>query len=735
MWAIETTQMPPTQEELVRYDITFLLLIASISLAVMFIFKKKVFRMDSFYAAIASGGIAIALLFVGVMKVLPAAFQLPTGNSNIAGLILLFAVLVVFYIVTKWARKNEKEILAIFLFSTIFAIIGFSIYVVVIIRANQHVHLNEGSPGTISRLAPYLNRDQYGEWPLFKRRWSVEPQYHSTWTNYTSDLDFFGKYQMNKMFSQYLFWNFIGRATWVKDASVNWNQLYGIPLFLGVIGLAVHFRRNWKIASAFMILFILSGFLISFYGNMQDPQPRDRDYYYTGAFFVFALWIALGFRGILDLIEAKISPRSNLGKIVFGSVLCLGVIVIPGRMLQTNYFTHDRSRNWLPRDYAYNTLQSCEPNSILFTNGDNDTFPIWYLQEVEGVRTDVRVVSLALANANWYIKQLKHERFADSPEIKISLADDAIENIQPVEWKDRIITLGVPPDVIAKYGVTDTSVIHSSALCFTMPATLRGKEMSIIKVQDVVVKDIIEQNHWERPIYFAVTTALDARIGLGPYLRLEGMALEVVPQKNPVHSDRVYYVDEPVMRKNFLRDASVHYDRMYKPGFIFTGLNDKSIYFDDTQRQLIQNYRGSLFSLAFYYMYQAGDKNLCKQTIDRMEEILPRDLFKMDVKLSYYLTMLYYNVGDTVKFQQVSSDAEKLIREGISEPGKTRDEYVKSYSMLTEIYDRTHEYEKAIGVIEELLVKFPDDHDLLNELANYKRMAEQLKQMELRRRQ
>jgi hypothetical protein len=723
MWAAESSQLPPTEEEFKAYDLKFLLIVAGISLATMIIFRKKIFKANSYFTAFAAGVFSVGLLFIGIMKIFPALIRFIAGGNTVLGILVALIVLALLAVLTVWARKNERGVLSLVAASAIVAVIGFSIYAIIVIRSNQHLQMNEGKPNTFSRLAPYLNREQYGAWPLFKRRWSVEPTYRQTWTEYSSDLDFFNRYQMNNMFSRYLFWNFIGREVWVKDAAVNWSQLYGIPFLLGLIGLYVHFRKNWKIASSFLILFILSGFLISFYGNMQDPQPRDRDYYYTGAFFVFSIWIALGMRGILDFLEQKFPMQNIAGKVSAGLVLCLGMVFVPARMMQTNYYTHDRSKNYLPRDYAYNLLQSCQPGSILFTNGDDDTFPLWYLQDVEGVRRDVRIVSLSLANAGWYIKQLKHQPYDVSPAVKISMTDDALDTIQPIEWQDQTVSIPVAPEVISSYAVTDSSVIRSGAISFTMPAAIRGKETSIVRVQDLAVLDIIRQNLWEKPIYFAVTTAQDARIGIGAYLRTDGMALRIMPQKNPTPGDRAYYINEPLMRRNFIENPPADYSAAYQAGFRFTGLNDRSIYYDDTQWQMIQNYRASYFALAFYYLYQAGDKVLCKQTIDRMEANFPRDIFRMDLKLLYYLTSLYYNTGDSIKFRQVSVDVEKLINEKFTDPRLTDDEYVRSNSMLIELYDRTQEYSKTVNVIEKLLVKFPGDEELQKELTRYSELA------------
>ncbi|MEJ2616574.1 MAG: DUF2723 domain-containing protein, partial [Ignavibacteriaceae bacterium] len=164
---------------------------------------------------------------------------------------------------------------------------------------------------------------------------------------------------------------------------------WGIPFLIGLLGLYSHFKKDWKLAAWFLILFFFMGFLTAFYQNQQQPQPRERDYFYAGAYFVFAVWIALGSKELIDLIIEQVKDI-RLKRITGYTVAALLILFIPVHMLRVNYFTHDRSQNWLPWDLSYNLLQSCKP-----------------LQYVEGVRRDVRVVCLSLANTNWYLRQLK----------------------------------------------------------------------------------------------------------------------------------------------------------------------------------------------------------------------------------------------------------------------------------------------------------------------------------------
>ena len=239
--------------------------------------------------------------------------------------------------------------------------------------------------------------------------------------------------------------NIFGKIIEVKfEGNISYS-LFGIPFLIGLFGIYYHFRRDWKMASIFMVMFILLGYLTAFYQNQQQPQPRERDYFYVGAFFVFSIWIAIGVRGLVDLVQKKIKKETYGTAAVFG-VLVFTFVLIPVRMLQANYYTHDRSRNWVPWDYSYNILQSTAPNGVLFTNGDNDTFPLWYLQDVEGVRRDVKVVNLSLLNTDWYVRQLKNNDPYGVGTVKIRIPDARINptDLRPTQWSPTDITIPAP---------------------------------------------------------------------------------------------------------------------------------------------------------------------------------------------------------------------------------------------------------------------------------------------------
>jgi hypothetical protein len=465
-WSGETTASPPSGEEYRDFDSKFKLLLLGISAIIMGIFWKKVFNKNSFYIPLIIGGIALFATYPGVVKFLPALMTSIAGNDVVFQIILFTLVFAGLGYAVNYTIKNNKPTLHLVFMSAIFILLGFTTFATVIIRANQDPPMNENEPKTFTEVESYLNREQYGDFPTFKRRFATEPHQMGVYSNYSTDLDFFYTYQMNHMMTRYLLWNYVGREGWTQDEGANVapfndignifgrvfavnfdgsveHSLFGIPFLIGLLGIYFHFRKDWKMASVFMIMFILMGYLTAFYQNQQQPQPRERDYFYVGAFFVYSIWIAFGVRGLVDLAQEKIKSVSVKNAAVAG-ILLIFFILIPVRMLQANYFTHNRSNNWVPWDYSYNLLQSCEPNAVLFTNGDNDTFPLWYLQDVEEVRRDVKIVNLSLLNTPWYIRQLKFNDPYGVGTVNIRLNETQITQLRPVQWEPRNVSINIP---------------------------------------------------------------------------------------------------------------------------------------------------------------------------------------------------------------------------------------------------------------------------------------------------
>jgi hypothetical protein len=724
MWSSQSGSQPPAPEDVKNYDTNFIIIMGLASAAYMGVFWRKIFNKNSYYLPVAVAAVALAVVYPGIIKKLPMLLLLVAGDNSAGGVTVLLLFLGLMVYLAYWAMKKKKTIYAVAAISVVLMVIGFTTYTMTIIRANQHPAMNENKPNSFSRLVSYLNREQYGDFPIFKRRFSNEPQHQSTWANYSTDLDFFVNYQMNRMYGRYVGWNFIGRSSFAQNAPIDWRQLFGIPFAIGLAGLYFHFRKDWRMASAFLILFIFMGYFTAFYQNQQEWQPRERDYFYAGSYFVFAVWIALGIRGLIDLVRETIRSQQNATRLTIG-ILCVGAFLVPVRMFQTNFFTHDRSKNWLPWIYAYDLLQSCKPNSILFTNGDNDTFPLWYLQDVEGVRRDIRIVNLSLVNTEWYIKQLKHEAPYGTPAVNISLSDDVIDRLQLMKWETRKISLPVSQAALRDYGVTDSTVINAGAISFTMQPTLHYGDIGAIRTQDILVREIVLQNAWKRPIYFANTCGEDTKIGLGEYLQTEGFASQLVPQKKrPGGSGVYYYVNEPLMRKNLLEDIP-GINKSYQPGFLFRGLNDKSIFYDENSEHMAQGFRGAFIMLGTYYLNGVNDKQMCIKTLDRMETLVPPTVINMDYRQRYELASIYYSAGDTTRFRDIAKEIEAIALSKVNEQAVNASENNDQYAILIDLYDKTGEYAKAAELLERLVPSYPTDQALKKEIERYRALAGQ----------
>ncbi|WP_299289543.1 DUF2723 domain-containing protein, partial [uncultured Mucilaginibacter sp.] len=271
---------------------------------------------------------------------------------------------------------------------------------------------------------------------------------------FADDLGFFFSWQVNQMYTRYLLWNFVGRQNDADGQSNNatdgnwlsgikpidamrlgnqsalppsmtldksYNRMFFLPLILGLIGAFYHFKKNQKDAGVVGLLFFFTGFAILLYLNQDPLQPRERDYAYAGSFYAFAIWIGIGTLFIAEKLRKYANPQTAA---IGATVVCL--LAAPVLMASQEWNDHDRSTKTTPRDMAYNYLNSCAPNAILFTFGDNDTYPLWYIQEVENVRPDVRIVNLSLLGTDWYIRQMKQKMNASAP-LPITMPNEKFE--------------------------------------------------------------------------------------------------------------------------------------------------------------------------------------------------------------------------------------------------------------------------------------------------------------------
>ncbi len=759
LWASRKSTTPPTPEEYQAFDFKFKMVVAAISALFIGAFWKSVFNRSSYYLPILVGGVALFITYPGIVKILPTILASISGNSVFTAMfVFLIIVAILIYLVHHYI-KTKKETLHLIFMSVVFILIGFSTYAMIIIRANQDPPMNENNPKDISTLITYLDREQYGDFPIFERRFTTEPYQRGVYTNYSSELDFWWRYQMNHMMTRYLLWNFAGREGWVQDDGPNIapfnsignvfgkifdihfagkakDSLFALPFLFGLLGLYFHFKKDWKLASLFFILFMFMSYLTAFYQNQQQPQPRERDYFYVGAYMIFALWIALGFRGLIDLIFEKISNLSKQ-KIYIFAVLIIGFVAVPVNMIRANYFVHDRSKNWVPWDYSYNILQSCAPNAVLFTNGDNDTFPLWYLQDVEGVRRDVKVVCLSLANTPWYIEELKHNDPYNVGTIAFNLTDSQIEQIRPVEWKAQNITIPVSKGINTKgivstdsaknfsnitspetsytgMDIRDSSVIKSGKLTFRMDATVNFGNIKAIRIQDIVVREIIEANKWKRPIYFAVTCSQDARIGLDDYLKIEGMTMRLVPEKRTSNSE---FINVPAMVQELMHENH-SYSKDFKRGFKFRGLANPNIFFDDNHQRMLQNYRNAFIRLALYYV-NTNQKNKAIAVLDTMQVKMPRKNIELDYRVYNEIGNIYLNAGETERYKKIASEVEDEAKQSL----KDNPSDLSPYRVLIDIYQNLNENRKLLDLWRHIQTLYPTDPTVQANVQRYQNIV------------
>ena len=717
IWAFATSSVAPTPDEYKAFDLRFVTLVGLFWVVFMGALWKKVFQKNSFYLPIMIGGAVLVSVYPGFVKYIPTLIYKLSGNNFIMNIAVFVAIFAAVGYLIYWSQQTNKQTTNLLAKSVLFILLGYSSYSMTMIRANQDTPINLNDPKTMSEFHSYMNREQYGDFPTFKRRFSQEGHQTGIYTNYSSDLDFFWNYQMQHMFNRYLGWNYIGRNSTKQDSGINWMQLLAIPFLLGLFGIYYQFVRDWKMGSVLMAMFIFLGYLTVFYQNQQQPQPRERDYFYVGAFFVYSIWIAIGTRGILDLITAQFK-KSNLLKPVYIFVLALIVAAVPVTMFASNYFTHDRSRNYVPWDYAYNLLQSVAPNAILYTNGDNDTFPLWYLQDVEGVRRDVRIANLSLLNTPWYIKQLKNTAPYGSKKVAMGMSDTEINKISPSRWEPRMMHIPVPQAVFAEAGITDTAITNKGSISWKMNNTTSYGNIKVVRVQDLVVLDIIQSAKWERPVYFAVTCSENSRLGLKDYLQMEGMAFRLVPKKR---EKPVYYINEKLMHEQLFNEPE-EYSRSYQPGFKFRGLNDSTIFLDENHQRLSQNYRNSFLRLAIYYL-DNSQREKAVEVLDEMEKKIPRSTIEMRYELLYDISNLYNSAGGTKQYNELVSELEPVMLARLEANPRDFQRQYNPYIILRDIYENKGEYNKLVDLFSRLGEVIPGDANVQNIIKRYKTMA------------
>jgi hypothetical protein len=470
------------------------------------------------------------------------------------------------------------------------------------------------------------------------------------------NLRFFFRYQTGFMYFRYLMWNFAGRQ---NDIQGNGNNIHGnwisgikfidearlgdldslpqdlknnparntyflLPLLAGILGILWQYKKDKKGLILVLSFFIMTGLAIILYLNQNPNQPRERDYAYAGSFYAFAIWIGMGFMYLYEQFIKLLNAR--LAGIIAFLLLLAGVPVL---MASQNWDDHDRSGRYTARDIGANYLESCAPNAIIFTYGDNDSFPLWYVQDVEGIRTDVRVANLSYIQAGWYIDMMRQKAFESDP-LPLSLPEgkymDGIRTQLPVNNRvDRPVNIR---DIVQFAGQddkkfmidysgrgdylnylpankfiidVDSSVVLSNG---TVKEYFRDRLLSPLVWEftdedafkgDLAIMDLLGTNEWNRPVYISTTVPSTQYKGLDKFFIQEGMAYRIAPVKTDKNEQGEYGIIDP----------EVMYDNMMNK-FKWGNASDPDVYLDENNRRMFGNFK-RLFGTLGDALLQKGD--------------------------------------------------------------------------------------------------------------------------------
>lgn len=549
------------------------------------------------------------------------------------------------------------------------------------------------------------------------------------------NLRFFFTYQIGHMYLRYFMWNFSGRQNEVQGhgglLNGNWisgikfmdeakigsqenlpegitsdksrNRYYMLPFLLGLAGFLFHFQRNRKDFWVILLLFVFTGLAIVVYLNQYPNQPRERDYAYAGSFYAYAIWIGLGVLALFNVLLKIIGKKTGA---VLAGLLCL--ILVPGIMAKENWDDHDRSGRFTARDIAYNYLNSCAPNAILFTNGDNDTFPLWYAQEVEGIRTDIRVVNLMLFNTDWYIDQMKRkaydsdplplsipkEKYKDGTNGQVFMIERVKEYIPVKQVIDFILSdneatkirydnemLDYIPTKMFRIPVDSAAVIANG----TVSPDLAGQIVKSIDIKinrnyllknQMMVLDLLAQNNWERPIYF-VTGGHDDALGLEEYFQLEGFAYRLVPIKTEGAT-------------GFLEMGRINPEAMYENlmnRFKWGRMNEPDVYlgFYNQRTFSVIKIRNNFTRLAEELMTR-GKRDSAVAVLDRCMELMPHERVPYDI-FTVGMAEVYYGCGEIEKANTI-----------VGQYAGVCEEELNYYLSLRPSLGRSIDYEKRVNL-------------------------------------
>ncbi|WP_421941220.1 DUF2723 domain-containing protein [Pedobacter sp.] len=570
--------------------------------------------------------------------------------------------------------------------------------------------------------------------------------------NLVDNVGFLASYQIGYMYMRYFLWNFAGRQNdeqgqgsgfegeWISGIKAvdqlrmgdqshlppstidnkAYNRFFFLPLILGVIGAIWHFMRNQKDAGVVALLFFFTGIAIVLYLNQKPLEPRERDYAYVGSFYAFAIWIGLGVLAIREWILKKLTPTT--GAVV---ATVVGLLAAPVIMAEQGWDDHDRSTKLVAHDIALDYLQSCAPNAILFTYGDNDTYPLWYIQEVENVRPDVRIVNLSLFDTDWYINGLRQKQNESEP-LPITMKPEQYvqgeRDVLPyddykiagnVELKNIVDLLlsNDDGDKVAMQDGTKSNFLPTKNFKITInpqqvlstgtvaaaDASKIAPEMTWTFNKGYVTKgtlamfDILAHNNWKRPIYFASTVPSEQYNGLDKYLYSEGLAMRLLPLKadTTATEERTELLNTPVLYNNVM--TKFKWGNMKTATYLDPQSSDDTFIFTN----IFSNLSGSLI--------KEGKTAEAKKVMDKYFEVMPDKFFGIrTVVVKYYIAENLYKLGETAKANDILNKSGIYINKELTylaDVSQSKGSLTGTQNVQTALYylDRMIKTSKAAG--------------------------------------
>jgi len=620
------------------------------------------------------------------------------------------------------------------------------------------------------------------------------PQNSQKKPTFAQNLHFMFSYQFGYMYGRYFMWNFVGKqndeqghldihnGNWISGIPFVDSQLIGpqndlpseiknnkgrnmyffLPLILGLIGVFFHLKKDPNNFYVLLLFFVFTGLAIIFYTNPRPFEPRERDYAVVGSFYVFAIWIGLGVASIFEFLKDKINPKTAAI-----SITTIALLVVPALMGFQNWDDHDRSGRYTAHMNAQAYLESCDENAILFTIGDNDTFPLWYLQEVEGIRTDIKAVNSSLFATDWYIDQMKRKTYKADPipsqlvhndykygdldvayhvPIIEELIDSTISVQYFVNWiqskkeytyyegeklyPTNKLRLPVDKEAVLRNGIVapeDADKILPY-IDFEIHNTNIGK-------QSIMMLDILANFNWERPIYFTGGSMDDMEyIWLKDYLQLEGLAYKLVPIRST--EEESTYVMGRI-------NPDVMYNKVKK--WNWNGITNEGIYFDTESRRNSSNFRSHFLALAKAFI-KKGETNKATEVLDLYLEKFPPSKFGNPPILVEYINT-YFELGEKEKAIALANETIGYYKDKLAYYSRFPDsmfnsifdEYETNAYMYGEValslsneYVKQKEYEKATITMDDVLSNTPlsileNSHIPIAFIDNYYKAGENIK--------